>query len=152
MKQPRLLERAETHTESQIQTAHTCRSRDYLQDYLLFRSRAQSWSHSSTTKDPKQSPSAPQKASGRTSPNFLGCCQGASRFCTTLYCNGLFSIQMNSKKQKKQSGCMECKVVDSRFSSTSIDEAKLSVNSRLHRRKRRGCTWNVFLAKKCSLR
>ena len=38
---------------------------------------------------------------------------------------------MSSKKQKKQSGCMECKVVDSRFSSTSIDEAKLSVNSRL---------------------
>ena len=142
VKQPRLLRRAETqketldsrrrHAEPKIQPVHTSRSRDYLQDPLLFRPKAQSWSYSpTTTEEPKQSPSAPHKSERE----HIGKIRAAAE--VPHVSDSMPSVTMGYLafkrvlKNKKQSGSMECRVVDSRFRLMSMDEAELSASSRL---------------------
>lgn len=142
VKQPRLLRRAETqketldlrrrYAEPKIQPVHTSRSRDYLQDPLLFRPKAQSWSYSPTiTEEPKQSPSAPHKSERE----HIGKIRAAAE--VPHVSDSMPSVTMGYLafkrvlKNNKQSGSMECRVVDSRFRLMSMDEAELSASSRL---------------------
>lgn len=148
MKQPRLLRRAETesgligdlrrrHTEPKLKpfeggaaSAHSSKSRDHLQNPLLLRPRSQSWSHSSSS-EPQRSSLVPQKSERE---HFVKLRNAAEEPHVS---DSMSSVTMGYLafkrvlKNKRQSESMECKVVDSRFRSMSMDEAELSAKSRL---------------------
>lgn len=148
VKQPRLLRRAETqsgliedlrrrHTEPKLKPfeggvmpAHCSKSRDHLQNPLLLRPRSQSWSHPSDS-EPQRSSSVPQKSEREHLAKLRNVAEephvSDSMSSVTM---GYLAFK-RILKNKRQSESMECKVVDSRFRSMSMDEAELSAKSRL---------------------
>ena len=145
LKQPRLLRRAESHnvltvdprrrhTEPKIKPlggpAHSSKGQDSLQHPFFLRSRSQSWSHSSSS-ELQRSPSVQQK-NEREHLAKLGNAAEEPHISDSMSSVTMGYLAFKRVlKNKRQSENMECKVVDSRFRSMSMDEAELSAKSRL---------------------
>lgn len=149
VKQPRLLRRAETqnetlesrrrHTEPKIQPfvgrqvvlSHS-KSQAHVQNPALLRPRSQSWSQSRRSEPQRlRTQSAPQKSEREHIAKLRTAAEephvSESMSSVTM---GYLAFK-RVLKNKRQSESMECRVVDSRFRSMSMDEEELSANSRL---------------------
>ena len=142
VKEPRLLRRAKTqsglalnsarrHTEPEVKFGvQSANCRDQSQNPWLLRPRSQSWAPSSRI-EPQGLSSVPQKSERE----HLAKLRNATE--EPHVSDSMSSVTMGYLafkrvlKNKRQSECRECKVVDSRFRSMSMDEAELSANSRM---------------------